>query len=1013
MSLESIRDLEFQKVYPSLELDSDSINSTDSRLDSFNELENLFNELTAVHTLYIETKAKESGEKSTDEIERLGQSLINLESELREKIKTITNSQFEKTEQELNEKYVNCIKAFEEFGKSTYFTKCNLNTGEKNKFHDNLTELTEVINELETFREQKLLPDQFRILRSTATGVRSKLSIEISNLKKEIDKQKSSIDKAVKYKTDYLTAQVDALSTTKKNLLSELESVTKENHILTQHKFDLSFEVDNLKRQIDNLNEQLEENTQTNNSLENSIAETNGNFESEIKRKESKIRLLEETINEKDSLLENTRLNETKLKDTVVRNNQDYTVKLNSVKQQYEHTIELLKKDKSNLEDKISKYSELVSVISEGFNKNSTDFKELYDDFDEKQTNLNNLYTSSIDTIKELIDHIQQELADSKNIIIETSSKVNQLQQSQSSNKTLLGDLNEVEVDDDQTDSLVYDDSIYTARHVVQNQEEREEVIKQFEETISGLGARVEQLGTELQEKILELQNSREHIVALNQQLNNLDLPDFDFVMNNNNLDILTRNLGELFSREEKKTIPMFSGQTDGKSIHDFLKIAKRLKDNNTWDDQQLVRFISDRLCDEALDWHLDFMRNLPLNEASHRPATDNEREVPAVPYTRDDLPFQVWEEAFLTRFTNLAHKEKLRNKLYLLRQTSDQDIQSFISSINNLYKLVNGEGVKLAPNNFTQAEKRLAIENQNLRDQEKLKILLKGVLPKIRNVMWSRMSPSPTYEEACATALDAESILINQEISEDRGLTAVVAGMSVHEEEQDRELKKQKSEIELLKSHLSALNLSNNLSQGMEGSPKLVAAVSEERPSSRIRFNRSPSSSKEQRSGSEGRYKNEHQSRSPSPYQPRYNKDHRERPKYSNNYNNDKRRSYSNSSRFEGRSQSNSRNNSLERGHQVYKNQRFRSTERRPYYNNRKTSYDQRQKPQLTSNRGDYQNKLNPRFTQQDSFRPIIKSGVDKQRAVCYFCNKPGHQVKECRLKMRNQRGERRPYNN
>ena len=84
----------------------------------------------------------------------------------------------------MNEKYVNCIKAFEEFGKSTYFTKCNLNTGEKNKFHDNLTELTEVINELETFREQKLLPDQFRILRSTATGVRSKLSIEISNLKR-------------------------------------------------------------------------------------------------------------------------------------------------------------------------------------------------------------------------------------------------------------------------------------------------------------------------------------------------------------------------------------------------------------------------------------------------------------------------------------------------------------------------------------------------------------------------------------------------------------------------------------------------------------------------------------------------------------------------------------------------------------------------------------------------------------------------------------------------------------
>ena len=58
--------------------------------------------------------------------------------------------------------------------------------------------------------------------------------------------------------------------------------------------------------------------------------------------------------------------------------------------------------------------------------------------------------------------------------------------------------------------------------------------------------------------------------------------------------------------REEKKTIPYFNGQHDGKSIHDWLHNAERVEENNEWDDQQKVKKFSDRLTGEALDWHSD-----------------------------------------------------------------------------------------------------------------------------------------------------------------------------------------------------------------------------------------------------------------------------------------------------------------------------------------------------------------------------------------------------------------------
>ena len=76
----------------------------------------------------------------------------------------------------------------------------------------------------------------------------------------------------------------------------------------------------------------------------------------------------------------------------------------------------------------------------------------------------------------------------------------------------------------------------------------------------------------------------------------------------------------------------------------------------------------------------------------------------------------------------------------------------------------------------------------------------MRGLLPQVKNEMWSRMPPNPEYKQACKVALEAEGIVISKQINETPGLNALVAGMSVHEEEQDKEVKRQKTELEALK---------------------------------------------------------------------------------------------------------------------------------------------------------------------------------------------------------------------
>jgi peptidoglycan hydrolase CwlO-like protein len=1004
MSLEG-KETEYLTVYPSLNWETQSIESKDSQLDAFNDLEDLFNELAEVHTSYIQERSKVNPDSTNTN--KLGTDLIQLEIQVRNKLKSLTNHQFQYIEEQLNTDYTNLIKEFTNWAKLK-LDSSNISKNGKATFYTLFEKLTHKVNELETFREQKLLPDQLRILRATATGVKSKLNLEVINLKRELEEQRQLIDKKVQSQVKILTSDITILTNTKTELLKELDENKSIINNLNSNNSELKSENEYLKRKVESLNEEISENITLNNSLETSVLELT-NVETKLAKEKEARRQLQKTLYEKDSLLENTRASlENNLKASEVK----HSKQLLDFKSDYEHQLELVTKDKLHLESQLTQYSNLAELINNSFQINQEELKTLYSDFITKQDALNQHYKTSVSYIKDQLIQIQQEIDDSKTIINDTNTKLNQLRPNQAINQTLHDELNRFESDTETDDE---EDDTRRPRHfnpyqlafVSNNQTEEREQISALEKTVEGLGNTIERLSKDLQNRIEDLDRSRENIEALNREIDNLRLPNLNFNFDDsNNMDALARNLGELFSREEKKSIPLFSGQSDGKLIHDWLKTCKKIGDNNSWDSFQRIRFFSDRLSGEAADWHESFMKKLPLNLSTYKAATDTTPAVPAVRYTRDNLPYDEWEKHFIDRFTNIGHIEKLRNKLQLLRQTSEQDVQSFIYNINNLYNMVNGEGIKLA-DDATTGEKLLKEENDKLRNQEKLKILLRGVLPHVKNEMWPRMPANANYKHACQIALEAEGVVISKQINETPGLNALVAGMTIHEEEQDKELKKQKTEIEALKHHLSALTLSNNLSQSMEGSPKLLAAVSaDEQTYTKIRFDRSRSGSKEAHSGSEDRNRLKQFSRSPSPYTPRYNRDHRERPTQSYNNNNRSREDWRN------RSQSTSRTQSLERQPQRFQNNRFRSTDRRPFNReNNQSTFNRSFKPRNNSvNRKFQQPRINQGFNNRSNSRPFTQTNTEDQRPVCYYCHKPGHQAKECRLKMKNQRmGERR----
>jgi hypothetical protein len=108
----------------------------------------------------------------------------------------------------------------------------------------------------------------------------------------------------------------------------------------------------------------------------------------------------------------------------------------------------------------------------------------------------------------------------------------------------------------------------------------------------------------------------------------------------------IVKVLGELFSREDKKSIPTFKGKSTEKLITEWLKAAVHVARNNDWDEDQKLRFFSDRLKGEALEWHDEY-----VEEQDHL------------------LNYTDWRKDIIERFRDSFDIATLKRKLQKLMQ--------------------------------------------------------------------------------------------------------------------------------------------------------------------------------------------------------------------------------------------------------------------------------------------------------------------------------------------------------
>ncbi|KZR95598.1 Uncharacterized protein APZ42_010586, partial [Daphnia magna] len=90
---------------------------------------------------------------------------------------------------------------------------------------------------------------------------------------------------------------------------------------------------------------------------------------------------------------------------------------------------------------------------------------------------------------------------------------------------------------------------------------------------------------------------------------------------------------------------------------------AEHVARNNEWDDNQKIRFFSDRLKGEAFEWHENYAEE-----------------------EGDDLNYQDWKEALITRFQDTYDLATLEKKLSKLTQKPEENCRAFVSRLNNLY---------------------------------------------------------------------------------------------------------------------------------------------------------------------------------------------------------------------------------------------------------------------------------------------------------------------------------------
>jgi hypothetical protein len=318
------------------------------------------------------------------------------------------------------------------------------------------------------------------------------------------------------------------------------------------------------------------------------------------------------------------------------------------------------------------------------------------------------------------------------------------------------------------------------------------------------------------------------------------------------------------------------------------------------------------------------------------------------------------------------------------LKQRPEENCRTFVSRLNNLYDTIEGKVDKLDDLNKTDVADNLLTKVRKMRNDVKIKILLQGLLPKIKSELYLRMPADfNDFEKVCEQLFISEQILQNKESNEDKELTAVIAGITHHEKQQDEELTQHKIELGNLKQKLAELEIHSKRRHSSQGQLETIAAVDHydsrrsssldrhPRRDSRVQFSRpSPSQSRDSSFSRQPERSNSYsRSRDQSPTHHRETQFHNKR-SYSNN---------------QSRYQNNFRNRPVQR----YRSQQD-LTSRNNYRNQNGVGNNFSRTQAIISQ----QNNNNSSQNRGDSQRQTSSARRD---ITCYNCGKKGHISREC----------------
>ncbi|EFX83608.1 hypothetical protein DAPPUDRAFT_315423 [Daphnia pulex] len=134
------------------------------------------------------------------------------------------------------------------------------------------------------------------------------------------------------------------------------------------------------------------------------------------------------------------------------------------------------------------------------------------------------------------------------------------------------------------------------------------------------------------------------------------------------------------------------------------------------------------------------------------------------IDHAADKEDYDAWEKALISRFLTETEIENLKKQLNELKQNPDQSTQTYVSRLNHLYDIIHGKEIVLDETIAPPEAVVLARSPRKIRGEAKQKILLKGLLPKIVQVVWTRIDVNSSYEDVCEIVYAAETIVNRME---------------------------------------------------------------------------------------------------------------------------------------------------------------------------------------------------------------------------------------------------------